>query len=343
MDLLRRKVKLNQPYVGVFLKKTDGEEELITNLDDVYNLGTFAQIQELQDLGDKLRMVVVAHRRIRITGQVVDDVPPPKPAEDQSTDQADATPIKSARKPRGRIPRNRTGKSRESAAAEEIAQNQTLEPPLKSGQVESSSSPKPLTEGKKVEPETEGNASQSAPSAQPVLIVEVENVKQPIYKQTEEVKALTQEIIKTLRDIITMNPLYRESLQQMLHQNQRVVDNPIYLCDLGASLSAGEPAELQKILEETDIPERLQLALTLLKKELELSRLQQKIGREVEEKVKQQHRKYILQEQLKVIKKELGIEKDDKDAIGEKYREKLKDKVVPEAIMTVIDEELTKL
>ncbi|XP_039486170.1 lon protease homolog, mitochondrial isoform X1 [Drosophila santomea] len=361
MDLLRRKVKLNQPYVGVFLKKTDGEEELITNLDDVYNLGTFAQIQELQDLGDKLRMVVVAHRRIRITGQVVEDVPPPKPvkmttlhyplfniklqipAEDQSTDQADATPIKSARKPRGRIPRNRTGKSRESAAAEEIAQNQTLEPPLKSGKVESSSSPKPSTEGKKVEPETEGNASQSTPSAQPVLIVEVENVKQPIYKQTEEVKALTQEIIKTLRDIITMNPLYRESLQQMLHQNQRVVDNPIYLCDLGASLSAGEPAELQKILEETDIPERLQLALTLLKKELELSRLQQKIGREVEEKVKQQHRKYILQEQLKVIKKELGIEKDDKDAIGEKYREKLKDKVVPEAIMTVIDEELTKL
>jgi len=39
--------------------------------------------------------------------------------------------------------------------------------------------------------------------------VEVENIKQPAYKQTEEVKALTQEIIKTLRDIITMNPLYR--------------------------------------------------------------------------------------------------------------------------------------
>lgn len=85
------------------------------------------------------------------------------------------------------------------------------------------------------------------------------------------------------------------------------------------------------------------LALSLLKKELELSKLQQKIGREVEEKMKQQHRKYILQEQLKVIKKELGIEKDDKDAIGEKYKERLKDKTVPPAVMTVIDEELNKL
>lgn len=43
------------------------------------------------------------------------------------------------------------------------------------------------------------------------------------------------------------------------------------------------------------------LSLKLLKKEYELSKLQQKIGREVEEKVKQQHRKYILLEQLKVI------------------------------------------
>lgn len=129
----------------------------------------------------------------------------------------------------------------------------------------------------------------------------------------------------------------------MLHQNQRVVDNPVYLCDLGASLSAADPKELQAIMEEMDIPKRLMLALSLLKKELELSKLQAKIGKEVEEKVKQQHRKYILQEQLKVIKKELGLEKDDKDAIGEKYRERLKAKVVPPHVMEVIDEELTKL
>ena len=40
--------------------------------------------------------------------------------------------------------------------------------------------------------------------------------------------------------------------------------------------------------------------------------------------MKQQHRKYMLHEQLKVIKKELGMEKEDKDAIGDKFRDKLK-------------------
>ena len=85
------------------------------------------------------------------------------------------------------------------------------------------------------------------------------------------------------------------------------------------------------------------LSLRLLKKELEMSRLQFKIGKEVEDKVKQQHRKYMLQEQLKVIKKELGIEKEDKDAIGEKFRERLKSLTVPKQVMEVINEELNKL
>ena len=55
------------------------------------------------------------------------------------------------------------------------------------------------------------------------------------------------------------------------------------------------------------------LSLKLLKKELEMSKLQQKISKEVEDKVKQQHRKYMLQEQMKAIKKELGLEKEDNE------------------------------
>lgn len=63
----------------------------------------------------------------------------------------------------------------------------------------------------------------------------------------------------------------------------------------------------------------------------------------VEEKVKQQHEKYILHEQLKVIKKELGLEKDDKDAVEGKYRARIKEKNVPKAVMRVLEEELNKL
>ena len=97
------------------------------------------------------------------------------------------------------------------------------------------------------------------------------------------------------------------------------------------------------VLEEPDVPARLMLALKLLKKEYELSKLQQKIGKEVEDKVKSVQRKYMLMEQLKVIKKELGMEKDDTDTIVEKYMARLEELTVPDAIKTVIDEEIQKL
>ena len=62
---------------------------------------------------------------------------------------------------------------------------------------------------------------------------------------------------------------------------QRVIDNPVYLSDLGAALTSGEAHELQAVLEEKKIPERLMLVLNLLKKEYQMSMLQQKIGKEV--------------------------------------------------------------
>ena len=63
----------------------------------------------------------------------------------------------------------------------------------------------------------------------------------------------------------------------------------------------------------------------------------------VEEKVNKQQKKYLLQEQLKIIKRELGLEKEDKDAVGEKFRERIKDRNVPKHAEEVIEEELAKL
>jgi hypothetical protein len=56
------------------------ESDVVNNMSEVYPIGTFAQIHEIQDLGDRLRLVVMAHRRIRLLGQIVDDseAPPGK-------------------------------------------------------------------------------------------------------------------------------------------------------------------------------------------------------------------------------------------------------------------------
>ncbi|XP_031697765.1 lon protease homolog, mitochondrial-like [Anarrhichthys ocellatus] len=46
------------------------ESDVVESLDAIYSTGTFVQIHEMQDLGDKLRMIVMGHRRIRITKQL---------------------------------------------------------------------------------------------------------------------------------------------------------------------------------------------------------------------------------------------------------------------------------
>ncbi|XP_015601440.1 lon protease homolog, mitochondrial isoform X1 [Cephus cinctus] len=342
VDLIRRKVKLNQPYVGIFLKKSEeNEAEVVENLDDVYPIGTFAQIHEVQDLGDRLRLVVMAHRRIKIVGQILEDLSAKPPHEMKLTfpllNTTINVPIDDAASV---VKKSRRASQRKKVESKPVEQNVKLEEPVEDTDVDVKTVNKPNESANNPE---ETSTSSSETSVQPLLMVEVVNVTHEKFRQTEEIKALTQELIKTIRDIISMNPLYRESLQQMLHQGQRVVDNPVYLSDLGAALTGADAHELQQVLEEMDIPKRLMLSLALLKKEYELSKLQQKIGREVEEKVKQQHRKYILHEQLKVIKKELGLEKDDKDAIEEKYRERIRQKTVPKPVMDVLEEELNKL
>uniref|UniRef100_A0A8D0ZRS5 Lon protease homolog, mitochondrial n=2 Tax=Sus scrofa TaxID=9823 RepID=A0A8D0ZRS5_PIG len=262
------------------------ESDVVESLDEIYHTGTFVQIHEMQDLGDKLRMIVMGHRRVHINRQL--EVEPEEPEGEKQ-------------KPRRKPKRSKKEVEEDGGAKQQV--EVVVEPGL-------------------------------SPTGE-VLMVEVENVVHEDFQVTEEVKVLAPHG--------SISVPSRESVLQMMQAGHRVVDNPIYLSDMGAALTGAESHELQDVLEETNIPKRLYKALSLLKKEFELSKLQQRLGREVEEKIKQTHRKYLLQEQLKIIKKELGLEKDDKDAIEEKFRERLKELVVPKHVMDVVDEELSKL
>jgi Lon-like ATP-dependent protease len=49
----------------------------------------------------------------------------------------------------------------------------------------------------------------------------------------------------------------------------------------------------------------------------------------VEDKISANQRRYMLMEQLKQIKKELGLEKDDKEALLAKFSDRIKELDVP--------------
>uniref|UniRef100_A0A0E0CZH4 Lon protease homolog, mitochondrial n=1 Tax=Oryza meridionalis TaxID=40149 RepID=A0A0E0CZH4_9ORYZ len=129
------------------------------------------------------------------------------------------------------------------------------------------------------------------------------------------------------------------------HLKHMVDFNYQRLADFGAAISVTNKLLCQGVLEELDVSKRLMLTLELVKRELEITKLQQSIAKAIEEKITGEQRRYLLNEQLKAIKKELGLETDDKTALSEKFRKRIESRKekCPSHILQVIEEELTKL
>jgi len=158
----------------------------------------------------------------------------------------------------------------------------------------------------------------------------------------DTLRALSNEVISTIRQVAALNPLFREGLTVVPLRFD--ANDPLRLADFAASIcTASDAATHQAILASRDAHERLQLALELLNREKQVSLLQQEISSQVEERLTDAQRKYFLQEQLRAIKKELGMEQDDKDVLLSKYRDMLtKYPSVPDEAMAVITAELDK-
>jgi Lon-like ATP-dependent protease len=180
------------------------------------------------------------------------------------------------------------------------------------------------------------------------MVVRVEHLPdknaQDLKDDDDILKATANEVVATIKDLLKVNPLAKETLQYFAQRFQDFQD-PAKLADLAASMCSADDHALQEILDTVDVRERLSAALVLLKKEVELGKLQADIGRRVEEKISGDQRRYFLMEQLKSIKKELGMERDDKTALAEKFMDKFapfRDRAPAHAVKT-IEEELQKL
>ena len=146
---------------------------------------------------------------------------------------------------------------------------------------------------------------------------------------------------EALKEIFKYNPMLQEELKILMSQVS--YDKPGILMDLIASTLKIENQYLQDLLEAFDLKIRSRKLLTLLKKELEITHLQNKIQKDIEDKVSKQQKEYFLREQLKAIKKELGIEKDDKTTEIDAIQEKLSKLVLSNEAQKIINEQIEKL
>ncbi len=161
------------------------------------------------------------------------------------------------------------------------------------------------------------------------------------HRTNAELKAYSVAVIDAIKELVKLNPLYKEGLSLLLEQMD--VGDPGMLADFAASMTTASGEELQEILVERSVRHRIEKALVLLKRELEVSRLKTEISHRIEERLSKQQREFFLKEQLKEIKQELGLAKDDTASEVEKFRARLADLTLSEEAAERIEEELGKL
>lgn len=352
-------LKRGQSYVGAFLlKDPESNKDVIDDPSEVYDVGTFCQITGAFPAGHgeekALQAVLYPHRRIKLTellppGAIKKDATSETPAapEDSAEGVAQATIEVQAedetlqKKEDEATSFEKEVPTKEEAVAE-TEQSQTVAKDEKKGDVVPSFE-ETSEDGKK-------NVSQYEPTdflkTWNVSLVKVDNlVDEPFDKKTPTIRALVSEIVNTCKEIGQVNQLFRDHVSAfaMSQSAANIADEPSKLADFAAAVSGGEMEEAQEVLASLNIEQRLSKALEVIKKEYMNAQLSSKISKDVESKIQKRQREYWLMEQMKGIRRELGLETDGKDKLVEGFKEKANKLAMPEAVKKVFDEEVNKL
>ena len=308
---IKEMMKRGQPYIGAFLLKDDApDSDIITDLGAVHEVGVFAQITSIFGAN---------------------------PASNASGKDGAEDGLTAVLYPHRRIRITELVKPGDGRATASV------------GHVEEPKPEEELPPTPPASPSSELHLNSVQTSFLhdfDISVVNVENLSTSSYNKDDQyIRAFMSEIISVFKDIAQLNPLFRDQITNFSINQvaSNVFDEPDKLADFAAAVSTGDVQELQDVLESLTVDDRLRKALLVLKKELINAQLQSKLSRDVDSKIAKRQREYYLMEQLKGIKKELGMESDGKDKLIEKFKERAAQLNMPEDVKKVFDEELSKL
>ncbi|HEY8378009.1 MAG TPA: endopeptidase La, partial [Nannocystis sp.] len=153
-----------------------------------------------------------------------------------------------------------------------------------------------------------------------------------------EAVALVQSIKETAKRLIALVPELPREAAALLDS----VSDPSQVADLVISNLDIEAGEKQEVLAASNVRERLRKVLMLLTRQLEILKVRERINSQVQEEMGHSQREYVLRQQLKAIKGELG-EIDDESGDIEEFQKKIAEAKMPEEAEKVARKQLDRL
>ncbi|MFC1578523.1 endopeptidase La [Thermodesulfobacteriota bacterium] len=167
--------------------------------------------------------------------------------------------------------------------------------------------------------------------------VELEKIVSPGLPLAEA-EALTRSVQEGFEEYAKLN----KSISKELINNVASISDAAQMADTVAAHFAFKIEDKQRLLDTVDLSERMALLLSLIKMEIEVFRMDQRIKTRVKEQMEKTQKNYYLNEQMRAIKKEMGAEDDAADEIKE-LEDKIKNKQMSKEATEKVEQELKKL
>lgn len=155
--------------------------------------------------------------------------------------------------------------------------------------------------------------------------------------KTTDIKAISESLKdKAIHILRASNLGTRETIGAI-----KAVDNFTFLVNFIATTVEVEDFDSKmELLEYDDVKVRALKLLSILNTQVELMNIKNEINQKVKSEIDQQQREYYLNNQLRTIQEELGM--DDAEEF-DKFREKAAGKKWPESVAKIFEKELAKL
>lgn len=119
-----------------------------------------------------------------------------------------------------------------------------------------------------------------------------------------EMEALARSVVRQFQEYATLHERIADDLSATLHE----VRDRVRLAHLVAGHVLLDPPEKQELLECAEAGDQLRALQTLLTRELEILRIEEKLDQQIRSQMDSDRRQFYLNEQLKAIHRELGVE-----------------------------------
>jgi len=153
-----------------------------------------------------------------------------------------------------------------------------------------------------------------------------------------EAEALNRSVLEGFEEYAKLN----KNISKELLKNVAAISDPSQMADTVAAHFSFKIEDKQRLLESIDLSERMSLLLSLIKMEVEVFQMDQRIKSRVKEQMEKTQKNYYLNEQMRAIKKEMGSEDDAADEIKE-LEAKIKNKKMSKEATEKATQELKKL